>query len=161
MEGSTALPDAPTNTANSAPTPPVAIAPVMPATVTLPSIVQRTKLGPSPAEGEPLLTSEEGAPAAPVVDPSVKPAAGVDPNAPRAAPLVTPRKININTASKAELELLPGIGPALAERIIEARTRTRMAGLDDLDKVRGIGPKLLEKIGPRVVFEDGPSPRRK
>ncbi|MFO0832790.1 MAG: DUF655 domain-containing protein [Phycisphaerales bacterium] len=68
------------------------------------------------------------------------------------------RRININSASKAELELLPGVGPALADRIIEARSKKRFANLTDVDKVRGIGPKMLEKLRDRVLFEDPPSP---
>ncbi|MBA4039581.1 MAG: hypothetical protein C0468_04545 [Planctomyces sp.] len=55
--------------------------------------------------------------------------------------------LDINTASAAELELLPGIGPALAARIVEHRaTRGRFVSVEDLDEVRGIGPKTMERL---------------
>jgi competence ComEA-like helix-hairpin-helix protein len=52
-------------------------------------------------------------------------------------------KININTAPLKELENITGVGPVLAQRIIEARP---YSSIDDLDKVKGVGPKILEKI---------------
>ncbi len=59
------------------------------------------------------------------------------------------RRININTASTAELELLKGIGPALAARIIDDRDRRGpFRSIDDLKRVRGIGPKTVEAIRP-------------
>jgi competence ComEA-like helix-hairpin-helix protein len=62
-------------------------------------------------------------------------------------------RVNINTASAAELELLPGVGPQLAARIVEHRTEHgAMNGPADLDKVRGIGPKSMEALLPLVRF---------
>ena len=57
------------------------------------------------------------------------------------------QRININTATSPELQTLRGIGPAMAERIIEYRqTSGRFSTVDDLTNVKGIGEKTLEKI---------------
>ena len=53
------------------------------------------------------------------------------------------RRININTATQAELEALPGVGPVIARRIIEGRP---YRSVDDLERVKGIGKKRLEEI---------------
>lgn len=64
------------------------------------------------------------------------------------------RSINLNTASAAELELLPGVGPALAARIVEYRREHGPFGsIEELDLVRGIGPRTLEAIRPLVTVK--------
>ncbi len=59
--------------------------------------------------------------------------------------------VNVNRASKTQLESIPGIGPAMAERIIEARARKQFTCVEDLLDVRGIGEKKLEKMRPFVT----------
>jgi competence protein ComEA len=93
----------------------------------------------------------------PRVFPSIVPVRQVQVAAPSISPL-TPgpanlaevrEKVNLNTASQAELESLPRVGPALAERIIAGRP---YRNLEDLDKIRGIGPGLLDQLRPLVSF---------
>ena len=58
-------------------------------------------------------------------------------------------RVNVNTASLAELQQLKGIGPVKAKRIVESRPfRT----VDDLIRVKGIGPKTLENIRNNVLI---------
>jgi competence protein ComEA len=59
--------------------------------------------------------------------------------------------IELNRASATDLQRLPGIGVKLAERIVEERQRRRFISVSDLLRVRGIGPKTLEKLRPYVV----------
>lgn len=54
--------------------------------------------------------------------------------------------VNLNTASAAQLDLLPGIGEKAARRIIEHRSKTPFAKVDDLRKVKGFGAKKMEKL---------------
>lgn len=59
-------------------------------------------------------------------------------------------QVNVNTATQAQLQLLPRVGPALAQRIMQARP---IANEQVLDAVRGIGPATLELLRPWVCYE--------
>jgi competence ComEA-like helix-hairpin-helix protein len=58
-------------------------------------------------------------------------------------PKIEKECIDINTASSEELQKIYGVGPVIAQRIIEARP---FSSIDDLIKVKGIGEKTLQKI---------------
>jgi len=61
-------------------------------------------------------------------------------------------RVNLNTASAAELEELPGVGPVLAQRIIDWRTEHgRFASVDELGEVSGIGEKIFAALQPKVT----------
>ncbi|MCO6465533.1 MAG: ComEA family DNA-binding protein [Bradyrhizobiaceae bacterium] len=55
-------------------------------------------------------------------------------------------KVRINTASRAMLMRLPRVGPAMAEKIIAERERRPFTSVEDLTRVKGIGPKTIEKL---------------
>src|SRR5271167_893844 len=55
--------------------------------------------------------------------------------------------VNLNTATSEELQLVPGIGPATADKILQMRkSYGAFKSVDDLLAIRGIGPKRLEKM---------------
>ena len=60
--------------------------------------------------------------------------------------------IDPNTAPPEDLELLPGIGPSLAMRIVQARQEAPFAQPSDLRRVAGIGQRTLEKLTPYLRF---------
>jgi competence protein ComEA len=61
--------------------------------------------------------------------------------------------VNINTADAATLEQLPGIGPALASRIVDHRNQVGpFASMEDLDAVSGIGPAMMERLDGLVAW---------
>lgn len=69
----------------------------------------------------------------------------------RAVAAPNPSPIDLNSASLAEIELLPEIGPALAARIVESRDKDGpFRSSKDLDRVRGIGKGTIERVSPLV-----------
>jgi competence protein ComEA len=88
-------------------------------------------------DGEQVLVPAKGAP-------------GTGPEAPGASPGAA--LVNVNTATEQELEALPGIGPVLAQKIIDYRTaHGPFPTVDALDDVSGIGPATLENLRPLVT----------
>ena len=71
---------------------------------------------------------------------------------PKASSNALSTKVNVNTASLAELKTLPRIGPALGKRIIESRKAERFTEAGDLRRVRGIGAKTVERLAPLITF---------
>ena len=67
----------------------------------------------------------------------------------QASPRTAPGgKIDLNTADAAALESLPGVGPQIAQEIIDARP---FKSVGDLEKVRGIGPARMKDLKPLVT----------
>ena len=65
-----------------------------------------------------------------------------------------PQRINLNTATRQQLETLPGIGPALAQRILDYReVHGAFSSIGALAQVSGIGEKRLEAIWDYVTVE--------
>lgn len=74
-----------------------------------------------------------------------------DSGQPAAAVEVVVYRIDLNQAGGGELAQLPGIGPALAERIVAHRQEHGpYASVDGLREVKGIGPAILERVRPRL-----------
>lgn len=65
---------------------------------------------------------------------------------PRPQRMPAPSLVDINRATVDELVALPGIGPVLAARIVDARKEQIFAEVEDLVRVRGIGPASLERL---------------
>lgn len=63
-------------------------------------------------------------------------------------------RINVNTADAGTLQLLTGIGPALAGRMIEEREQQPFTSVEDLQRVSGIGPVISQRMAPHVAFRD-------
>ncbi len=60
--------------------------------------------------------------------------------------------VNLNTADAATLDTLPGVGPVLAQRILDWRAEHgRFSTVDELGEVSGIGDKLLAQLTPKVT----------
>jgi competence protein ComEA len=64
-------------------------------------------------------------------------------------------KVDVNRAGPDELRTLPGIGPTLARRILEARQKGPFRSVDELRRVKGVGPKTLERLRPFVRVGPG------
>ncbi len=59
--------------------------------------------------------------------------------------------VNLNTATPAQLDLLPGVGQKAAEKIVAYRQKEPFHRIEDLVKVKGIGKKSFEKMRPYLA----------
>lgn len=62
---------------------------------------------------------------------------------PAAQALVVGQKLDLRSATEKELEVLPGVGPSLARRLVEARAAHPFESWDDVDRISGVGPGKL------------------
>jgi len=71
----------------------------------------------------------------------------------------TAMPVDINSATTDDLVSIKGVGPALAQKIVDLRTRLGgFSSIEDLLQVRGIGPKSLEKLRSNFTLAAPPSP---
>lgn len=105
-------------------------------------------VGPAALESwRPHLTLREGVASRPTATPTPTPSPPM-----RGADASNAAPVPLNSATAADLERVPGIGPALASRIIAKRDSTgAFRSVDDLLAVRGIGPATLEKLKKYLV----------
>jgi len=83
--------------------------------------------------------------------------AGFDINRATSVSPSSPAGFDINRATEAEWDELPGIGPAKARAIVEDRERNGpFRSIDDLARVKGIGPKLLERLREAIEARNAP-----
>jgi len=101
-----------------------------------------------------LLSAPEAAPGAiSFLGPAGSPGAHRDSVIERARPLEAGEKIDVDRAGVRELERLPGVGPALARKLVAYREEHGpFGGPEGLDRVPGIGPAMLGRIGKSVAF---------
>ena len=104
------------------------------------AILAQVNLAAPLADGEQIVVPKRGAPGA-VPGPASATGVGA-PNAP----------VQLSTATLEQLDSLPGIGPATAQKILDYRTKHgAFSSVDELDAVSGIGPKRLDQLRDLVV----------
>jgi len=62
-------------------------------------------------------------------------------------------QINLNTASQEQLELLPGVGPAIAKKVVDYRAQKPFEDPTHLMRIKGIGRKTFAKLKPYLAVK--------
>ena len=106
--------------------------------------IERVNLARVVGDGEQVHVPEPGEP--------LLPGTGVAAGSPGAGPVRGAGPVNLNTADAGTLDTLPGVGPVLAQRILDWRAEHgRFSSVDELGEVSGIGDKLLAQLTPKVT----------
>ena len=62
-------------------------------------------------------------------------------------------QININTATEGQLDLLPGIGPSIAKKVLAYRSSKEFGDITHLMRIKGIGRKTFNKLKPYLSID--------
>ena len=109
-------------------------------------VVVASSQAPVPAAGVPTAAPETAASA------SEEEMIEEEPSGPQE--VLVEKSVNINTATLEELDRLPGVGPAIAQRIIDYRERNSgFYDIEELMDVSGIGEKTFAKLEPYITVE--------
>ena len=66
--------------------------------------------------------------------------------------IVSTEKVNLNTATAEQLQTLPGVGPAMAKRVLEYRAKVgKFTKIEEILNVKGFGEKRFQKIKDRLL----------
>ena len=107
----------------------------------------------SPPDGSTLVATVPDVPATPAVEESEAPVRQEQPTSSlRPVHREAARQVDLNHATASDLQALPGIGPKLAQRVIDHRTaRGPFGKVEDLQQVKGIGRKKFDRLRPHVL----------
>jgi competence protein ComEA len=119
----------------------------------------------APAEAAPATRGRRTASASASASSPAPPPASASPSASASASAAPPAngKVVLNTATEADLQKLPGVGPKKAKAIIALREKLggKFKRLEDLMRVRGLKRRALERIRPLVVLDAETEPSKK
>jgi competence protein ComEA len=103
-------------------------------------------------DGEQVVVPRPGDPVEAAIGPAPAPVGGPPRGvSPAGGGLGPAQLVDLNTATLAELDTLPGVGPVLAQRILDWRAQNgRFTAVDELGEVSGIGDAVLARVRPLV-----------